>query len=149
MIMIKIWFKYSLLIFFAIIINACSGNNTKNTNQNFIKEYGGDLIDIKRKIQDNNSNAAKIIAGQYNTINSLNFKATRYGDYDRKSKIYFPSYLDYNMPDQYPIKIVNFNDIKIPTQDLFYVKTRMEKSYPLVDYNYLQSNIRQINKGKK
>jgi hypothetical protein len=25
----------------------------------------------------------------------------------------------------------------------------MEKSYPLLDYNYLQSNIRQINKGKK
>ena len=142
--------KFLLFSIFLIFNISCSSNNnSKTSNQAFLEQYGGGLTDIKRRIADNKINAEQNIVGQYNTINSLNIKGERYGNYNFNAKIFFPVYLDYNFPNQYPIKIVNFNDIAIPKKDNFNIKTRMEKSYPILDYKYLQSNIRQINKDEK
>lgn len=128
---------------------SCSNKITSSSNKKFTEQYGAELVDIRRRIQDNAANAIKVNSKQYNVRTSLDIKRLRYGNYDKNAKIYFPTYLNYNFPEKYPVKKINFNDIKIPKIDNFDIATSMEKSYPLIDYSYLQSNIRQINQDEK
>jgi hypothetical protein len=137
-----------LILIFSLNIS-CSGKKAPTSNEKFIEQYGSKLTNIKRRIQDNAANASKVISERSNVRTSLDIKRLRYGNYNKNAKIYFPIYLNYNFPEQYPVKRVDFNDIKIPKIDNFDIATRMEKSYPLIDYNYLQSNIRQINQDEK
>jgi len=130
-----------IILFLAI---SCSGGGSKNPNQAFLEQHGGGLSDVKRRIKDNDANAKKVLFDQHNTRTSLDIKQFRYGSYDRNARIYFPIYLGYNFPESYPVSRVNFSDIKIPSVDQFDVSTEMRKSYPIIDRNNLQRNIRTI-----
>jgi hypothetical protein len=129
------------ILFLAI---SCSRGGSKNPNQAFLEQHGGGLSDVKRRIKDNDANAKKVLFDQHNTRTSLDIKQFRYGSYDRNARIYFPIYLGYNFPESYPVSRVNFSDIKIPSVDQFDVSTEMRKSYPIIDRNNLQRNIRTI-----
>jgi hypothetical protein len=141
--------QFISLILFLVLNISCSNKITSSSNKKFTEQYGAELVDIRRRIQDNAANAIKVNSKQYNVRTSLDIKRLRYGNYDKNAKIYFPTYLNYNFPEKYPVKKINFNDIKIPKIDNFDIATSMEKSYPLIDYSYLQSNIRQINQDEK
>lgn len=141
--------RFISLILFLVLNISCSNKITSSSNKKFTEQYGAELVDIRRRIQDNAANAIKVNSEQYNVRTSLDIKRLRYGNYDKNAKIYFPTYLNYNFPEKYPVKKINFNDIKIPKIDNFDIATSMEKSYPLIDYSYLQSNIRQINQDEK
>jgi hypothetical protein len=144
--MINLYKISSFVILFFII--SCSGNSNKTPNQEFLEQYGDGLNNIKRRINDNKANAQKIISDQYNTKTSLDINKFRYGNYNRNSKIYFPNYLEYNFPTSYPVNKVSFNDINIPKIDSFNILTDMKKSYPIINNNDLQRNIRKIS-GKE
>lgn len=141
--------QFLFLILFLILNVSCSSKTALSSNEKFTEQYGAKLANIKRRIKDNSANTSKVISEQYNARTSLDIKRLRYNNYDKNAKIYFPTYLNYNFPEKYPVKKINFNDIKIPKIDNFDIATSMKKSYPLIDYNYLQSNIRQINQDEK
>ena len=102
---------------------SCSNKITSSSNKKFTEQYGAELVDIRRRIQDNAANAIKVNSKQYNVRTSLDIKRLRYGNYDKNAKIYFPTYLNYNFPEKYPVKKINFNDIKIPKIDNFDIAT--------------------------
>jgi len=137
---------YKIFLFIILIIPniSCSNRLAPNVNQVFLNQYGDRLSGMKKRISDNNANVGKVDSTMYNNRISLNPRRYRFGDYDRNARIFSPLYLEYNFPNSYPVKRVNFNDIDIPNRDIFDIKTEMRKAYPVIDSQELQSNIRQV-----
>lgn len=131
-----------LILSLLILLNSCNKSSQNASNKMFLQQYGQNLVGIKKQIHNNKISDQESIANQHKRAQSLDINRYRYGNYNKNLRIFFPNYLNKNFPASYPIKRVNFNDINIPQFDEFGIETELKKSYPLVNQQDLQENIR-------
>ena len=136
----------TFLTFFLTILflNSCT-NLSDQANERFLKQFKTEVQNINRKREIANQSLIKD-SDSANPSNITNQDPPQNMTNQLPQDMFIISYNLYNFPESYGITKLSFDDIIIPDNDIFGVKTNLgEKNYQLIDNQTLQKNIDLVN----